>query len=133
MHTLTFTYLVEGHLAAGHTSLRNQILSRYSGFYRNLLNSPSKEVRILTRIVSADPRSPTCANLKYLQKMTGLSQPQFYSSIRIKVALPVKEVPEAEKWRLGLLDSLWKMKQQKYLRVEDTTAICALLDSLCNT
>ena len=67
----TFTYLVEGHLAAGHTSLRNQILSRYSGFYRNLLNSPSREVRIFTRIVSADPRSPTYSNLKYLQKMTG--------------------------------------------------------------
>ena len=26
----TFTYLVEGHFAAGHTSLRNQMLSRYS-------------------------------------------------------------------------------------------------------
>ena len=129
----TFTYLVEGHLAAGHTSLRNQILSRYSGFYRNLLNSPSKEVRILTRIVSADPRSPTCANLKYLQKMTGLSQPQFYSSIRIKMALPVKEVPEAEQWRLGLLDSLLKMKQERYLRVEDSKAICAMIDSLCST
>ena len=33
----TFTYLVEGYFAAGQTSLRNQILSRYSGFYRKLL------------------------------------------------------------------------------------------------
>ena len=129
----TFTYLVEGHLASGYTSLRNQILSRYSGFYRNLLNSPSKEVRILTRIVSADPRSPTCSNLKYLQKMTGLSQPQFYSSIRVRMALPVREVPEAEKWRLGLLDNLLKMKHERFLRVEDSKAICAMIDSLCST
>ena len=129
----TFTYLVEGHLAAGHTSLRNQVLSRYSGFYRNLLSSPSKEVRILARTVSDDPRSTTCSNLRYLQKMTGLSQPEFYSAGRIKIDLPIKQVPEAEKWRLGLLDSLWKMKEQKYLRVEDTKAICAMLDSLCNT
>ena len=37
----TFTYLVEGHFAAGHTSLRNQML------YQNMLNSPIKEVRTL--------------------------------------------------------------------------------------
>ena len=53
----TFTYLVEGHLAAGYVSLRNQILSRYSGFFRKLLNSPSKEVIILSRIVFKDSRS----------------------------------------------------------------------------
>ena len=129
----TFTYLVEGHFAAGHTSLRNQILSRYSGFYRNLINSPSKEVRILARIVSGDPRSSTCSNLRYLQKMTGLSQPQFFSSAKVKIALPVKHVPESEKWRLGLLDNLLKMKKEKYLRVEDSKSICAMIDSLCNT
>ena len=50
-----FTYLVEGHLAAGHVSLRNQIMSRCSGFFRKLLNSPSKEVGILSRIVSKGP------------------------------------------------------------------------------
>ena len=65
--------------------------------------------------------------------MTGLSQPQLYSSIRVKMALPVREVPEAEKWRLGLLDNLMKMKQEKYLRVEDSKTICAMIDSLCNT
>ena len=129
----TFTYLVEGHFAAGHTSLRNQILSRYSGFYQNLLNSPSKEVRTLVRIVSADPRSATCSNLRYLQRITGLSQPQHYSSVRIKISLPVKEVPESEKWRLGLLDNLMNMKEEKYLRVEDSKTICAMIDSLCNT
>ena len=32
----TFTYLEEGHLAAGHTSLRYEVLSRYSEFYRNI-------------------------------------------------------------------------------------------------
>ena len=129
----TFTYLVEGYFAAGHTSLRNQILSRYSGFYQNLLNSPSKEVRTLVRIISDDPRSVTCTNLRYLKGMTGLSQPQLYSSPKIKASLPIKQVPESEKWRLGLLDNLIKMKQEKYLRVEDSKTICAMIDSLCNT
>ena len=44
----TFTYLVEGFLAKEQTSLRNQILSRYPGFYRKLQASPSKEVRMLS-------------------------------------------------------------------------------------
>ena len=124
---------MEGHLAAGHTSLRNQVLSRYSGFYQNLINSPSKEVRTLVRIISADPRSVTCSNLRYLQRITGLSQPQLYSSARIKIALPIKEVPDSEKWRLGLLDNLMKMKKEKHLKVEDSKTICAMIDSLCNT
>ena len=48
----TLIYLVEGHLAKDHTSLRNQVLSRYPSFVQNLLNSPSKEVRLLANIVA---------------------------------------------------------------------------------
>ena len=129
----TFTFLVEGYFASGATSLRNQILSRYSGFYRNLLQSPSREVRFLARVVSSDPRSSTCSNLKYLAKMTGLNQPQFYSSTRVKAALPVRQVPDTEQWRLGLLGSLIKMKNERHLRVIDTKTICAMIDSLCST
>ena len=121
----TFTYLVEGHLAVEHTSLRNQILSRYPAFYRKLLQSPSKEVRVLARMVSADPRSSTCTNLRYLQNMTGLAAPEFYSSSRIKMELPNKKIPEAEKWRLGLLDNLLKRKKERLMKVEDSNAICA--------
>ena len=129
----TYTYLVEGHLAAGHTSLRNQILSRYPGFFRKLLVSPSKEVRILARIVAADPRSSTCSNLRYLEELTGLAKPQSCSSVKIKMALPVKKVPEAEQWRTGLMDKLLTMKSERYLRVEDSKRICAMIDSLCST
>ena len=109
------------------------MLSRYSGFFRNLLKSPSREVRILSRIVASDPRSTTYANLKYLQKLTGLTQPEMYSSTRIRAALPVREVPDCEKWRLGLLANLFKMRSERYLRVEDSKSICAMLDSLCST
>ena len=129
----TFTYLVEGFFAAGQTSLRNQIISRYPGFYRNLLKSPSKEVRLLARIVSDDPRSTTCSNLRYIERLADLPQPELYSSHRVRAALPVKEVPELEKWRLGLMTNLFKLKNERYLRVEDSKSICAMLDSLCST
>ena len=56
----TYTYLVEGFLAKDQKSLRNQVLSRYPRFYRKLESSPSKEVRMLVRMVSSHPRSTTC-------------------------------------------------------------------------
>ena len=129
----TFTYLVEGFLAGDQVSLRNQVLSRYPGFYRNLLNSASKEVRILARIVSRDPRSNTWKNLQYLERLTNLRQPHSYSAFRLKEALPVKKVPVGEQWRLGLLTSLLRLKAEKLTRVEDSKHICAMIDSLAST
>ena len=129
----TFTYLVEGFLAADQITLRNQVLSRYPGFYRSLLNSPSREIRILVRMISDDPNSTTCKNLKHLARMTSLPKPQLYSSWRIKEALPVQYVPEKEIWRLGLISALMKVKRESYLMVNDMQHICAMLDSLAST
>ena len=53
----TFTYLIEGYFARNHSSLRNQVLSRYPGFFQKLLHSPSREVQCLAHIVSRDPQS----------------------------------------------------------------------------
>ena len=83
----TFTYLVEGYFASAQTSLRNQILSRYSGFFQGRLHSPSRKVRFLAILVSTDTRSTTCLNVRYLSQMTGLNKPEFMSSARIRVAL----------------------------------------------
>ena len=129
----TYTYLVEGYFAQSMTTLRNQILGRYPGFYRKLLTSPSKEIRMLARMVKADPRSTTCKNLRYLRKTTNLNQVENYSSGRIRDALPVKFVPEKETWRLGLLVSLLNMRTDFKLKVQDAKTITAMIDSLCST
>ena len=129
----TFTYLVEGFLAKDQTSLRNQILSRYPGFYRKLQMSPSKEVRSLVKMVENDSRSTTCQNLRYLRKVTNLDNAEQYSSWRIREELPKKFVPEAEKWRLGLLTKLMAMKQNQYMEVQDSKRITAMIESLCST
>ena len=129
----TFTYMVEGFLAKDQVSLRNQILSRYPGFYRKLLLSPSKEVRMLVRMVDSDPRSTTCQNLRYLRRVTNLEHPELYSSWRIRKELPSKCVPDGEKWRLGLLARLLEMKKNKFMEVQDSQRITAMIDSLCST
>ena len=129
----TFTYLVEGYFRNNLTSLRNQILARYPGFYRKLLSSPSKEVRVLARMVSADPRSTTCLNLRYLREVTKMENAEKYSSWRVRESLPVQKVPEKEMWRVGLLTHLLCLRSEKYKLVQDMKSISAMIDSLCST
>ena len=129
----TFTYLVEGFFAKEQTSLRNQILSRYPGFLRKLQCSPSKEIRMLVRMVQEDPRSTTCRNIRYLKRMTGLDAPDKYSSWRIREALPKKTVPDAEQWRLGMLVELIRVRQSRFNEVQDSKRITAMINSLCST
>ena len=129
----TYTYLVEGYFAKDRPSLRNQVLSRYPGFFRKLMSSPSKEVRMLASMMASDPRSTTCKNLRYLRERTGLDQPEVFSSWRIKADMPVQSVPDHEKWRLGLLSKLLEMRQTKFMKVQDSKQITAMTDSLCST
>ena len=47
----THTRVVEGFLCSNHTSLKNQVLSRYPKFVRKLLGSSSNEIIFLSRIL----------------------------------------------------------------------------------
>ena len=129
----TYSYLVEGHLASSFPSLRNQVLTRYAGFFRSLLNSPSWEVQFLSRVVSIDPRSITYRNLRLLTEKSGVKEPHMISTDRLQIALPNRKVPENEMWRLGLLDKLLVLREDKKHNHETTQSICAMIDSLCNT
>ena len=128
----TFTYLVEGYLAGSETSLRNQVVGRYPDFLQSLLQSPSLEVQVLSRVAVADPSSTTRKNIEYVKLLSGL-HPAQYGSARVKAALPISTVPEEQRWRLGLLDSLLSMRQKKYQSQEDSSRVDAMLTSLCST
>ena len=86
----------------------------------------------MAHIVSRDPMSTTYRNLCHIKEVSGLD-PWDFSSQRIKMKLPVKNIPEDQKWRIGLLSNLKKMKEESKLNVVDSTRICAMLDSLCST
>ena len=49
-----FTFLVEGFFAAGQTSLRNQVIFRYSGFFRILLHT-SEDLLVLPSLSFTAP------------------------------------------------------------------------------
>ena len=65
--------------------------------------------------------------------MTNLDNAEQYSSWRIREELPQKTVPDAEKWRLGLLTKLMAVKQNQYMEVQDSKRITAMVESLCST
>ena len=128
----TFTYLVEGHLSLGLPPLRNMVLSRYSTFYQNLLRSPCREVSVIAEVMSKDARSTTAANLSYVSAITGLNC-STADKMSIKAALPIEEVPESERWRLGLLDSLLSERDAREKDSKDVKRVISMLGSLCNT
>ena len=45
----------------------------------------------------------------------------------------MKEVPEGELWRLGLLDKLLALRTEKQEDSENTKRIVAMIASLCST
>ena len=67
---MTHTYIVESYFATGHMSLRNQIYSRYAKFVQKLLNSPSKEIQFLSKLLTKDPRSTLNKNIWFLENVT---------------------------------------------------------------
>ena len=128
----TYTYLVEGHLSLGLPPLRNMVLGRYSTFYQHLLRSPCSEVSVLAEFFSKDARSTTAENLAYISAITGLNCSSA-EKLAIKAALPVTEVPESERWRLGLLDSLLCERAALEKEGQDVKRVVSMLGSLCNT
>ena len=128
----TYTYLVEGHLAKDFTPLRNMVLARYPAFYRRLHTSSSKEVKMMAELASGNAQTVTSVNLAHLQHLTMLD-PALDSIRDIKLALPVKSVPEKEEWRLGLLDKLLELRGEKRAAGEDLKQVTAMISSLCST
>ena len=128
----TFTYLVEGHLAKGFTPLRNQVIGRFPGFYRRLMDSPSVEVRVMAELSAGWAQTVTAVNLAHIATLTSMD-PVCDALHQLKAVLPVKEVPVNEQWRLGLLDSLLALRSEKLGKEEDVKRVVSLLSSLCST
>ena len=128
----TFTYLVEGHLGESTVPLRVQVLSRVPKFYRGLLVSPSKEVKLLAGLATKDARCVLASNLALVSELTGLDC-TVESGATVRQALPIKTVPESESWRVGLLDTLLRSRAELEKQQSDTKRVTALISSLCTT
>ena len=58
-------------LSSDHTSLKEDLASRWPKFYRSLLKGPSPEVGTVTRMAASDARSATASNNRFIYNCTG--------------------------------------------------------------
>ena len=113
--------------------LRNQAMTRYIKFYRSLLSSPYKEVAVVSRIVRRNAASTTGLNLLNIQLETKLNPwanpfRKFREHYQMKT-----EVPEMDQWRLPLLATYLKKRNEQSNLCEDTDYITSLINSPCSS
>merc|ERR1712059_107243 len=65
-------YFVHQFLDCGLTSLKTDVLSRYSRFVTQLTESPSAEVSVVANIVTRDLRSNTGENMRFVSQQAGI-------------------------------------------------------------
>ena len=82
--------------------------------------------------MAKDARSTTAGNLAFVSATSGVDCSTADKSV-LKAALPVEVVPESERWRLGLLDSLLSERTLLEKDGKDVKRVVAMISSLCNT
>ena len=130
----THTYLVDHLLCSGLTSVRSDILIRYSKFVRGLRVSPSMEVSVMCGVVAGDVNTTTGQNLNVIQWETGLD-PLAASVAKMREAFGkgVATVPDEDGWRLQYLGKLLEARGEAYYGGEDTSQLTGLIESLCSS
>ena len=123
------TNLIESYFCADLVSLRRQVLARYPGFVRKLLNSRSREVQFIN-----DARSVTCRNISYLNNQTGLNVLR-EAKWKVRAALPHQSSVPVEEWRCSLLSTFLEIRSSKTHSQYNSTEsqINQMIDSLCNS
>ena len=130
--TFAFANPVDVVLSCGISHVKTDILANYVKFFRSLRESPSREVLVLSHIVARDVRTTTGNSLQLLREMTGLD-PWSCLGHQVKKVLgeKVTEVPQQDSWRLLYLQKLLEQRGEMYYRMEDTTQLTELIDSIC--
>ena len=108
------------------------VLGRYASFYQNMAWGPSREVSLVAELARKDARTTTASNLRYVSSLTSMDCAT-EDWVKLKAALPIKEVPEKEFWRLGLLDSLLRERAVLEKEGRDLKRVVAMISSLCTT
>ena len=128
----THTYMLDHLLAAGITTSRTEILSRYSGFFKNLRCSASAEVQLLALMVGRDLRTTTGRNLRFISEEANID-PWEANTWKFRKLLNENksEVPITDRWRLPYLSKLLEERQKLHYQGEDKTRIQELINSVC--
>ena len=130
----THRYFFDQLLSCGHSSVRTDILARYTRFIKGLQASPSMEVAVMFGVAQRDIRTVTGSNISLIRQETGLD-PVSSSPWDVKKRLleNVASAPDTDGWRLGYLAKLLIDRGEASYRVEDSAVLrlTGLIDSLC--
>ena len=104
----THTYLVENYFVAVQLSLRVQTFSKYLKFVQKLLQSPSKEIRFLGKVLKSDTRS----NIWILNNLTNVNI-ILTNKYQMRSVISVDPIPENDQWKVRLLNVLLDARKSK--------------------
>ena len=111
------------------------MLLKFKGFFDSLMISPSKEARMMVRMVAGNVMSNTGSNIRLLQDETGLD-PCKVMKHELKEVLLEKgtiEVPKLDLWRPNYLRKLLQKRREHYYSADVSLQkeVQSLIDSLC--
>ena len=118
-------------LGSGHTSIREDLLSRWPKFFRSLLNGPLPEVAVLARVAAADRRTATAANNAVILAATGLSAwTATADQVRAELRSREPEMTDDETTTAEMLLEALQQRASLYNQCADTTVITARINLL---
>ena len=130
----THTYFVDNLLSGGIPSMRSSTLACFWKFYQGVKTSKSLEVRLVANLASVDIGSPTGSNLAGIKRECKEDVDGKPVATVKHLILEVKtRVPDNDKWRLGCLKKYLELRYQQLARLEDTSYIDSIIDSLCSS
>ena len=129
----THTNFVKDFLSCDLPSIKTQCISRYVNFLNSILNSPSKEVAILARIVRENVNSITGRNILNIYIETGL-HPLLVSARDIRTRLELRDKPSVcDSWNCWLLDKYLDIRKSLRENLDNTDEIDSFIMSLCTS
>ena len=132
----THSYLVDCLLSSGIPSVRASLLACYWNFSEGLKTSTSLEVRVVACLTSGDIRSTSGSNLFGIRKLCKIDKLSTPSSSAVKGMLlqGVKSsVPDLDSWRIGCLKKYLEERYQLQSKLQDTSEVDSLIESICST
>ena len=130
----THSYFVDNLLSCGLTSVRSDILARYSKFVRGLMASPSMEVAVLCGVVAGDVQTTTGSNLNLLRSETGLDTlSTSLDKVKMVLGQRLAVVPDSDTWRIKYLGKLLKARGEAYYGGCETDHLTELIDCLSSS
>ena len=118
-------------LGSGHSTIREDLLSRWPKFFRSLLNGPSPEAAVLARVAAADRRTVTAANNAVILAATGLSAwTATADQVRAELRSREPDMTDDETTTAEMLLEALQQRASLHTQCADTTVISARIDML---